>query len=242
MLEPDPRSVPREDAAESGVEERKVVAGMPGRREDLELAVVDWEALPPAQRHDPLRRHRGDRSPQPVGGRGPPGATGARDETRRVDHVRDPELVRIEGRFRERVNDRSHSPGMVQMDVSHEDVADLLGGDPGLRDPREQCLPAGRRTGLHEGPALGLRQQVRGHEPLGVPEIEVEQEAPPTQFSDARSRHGSSITTLGMAFHRNRGRCSSRRGRPRPQRTRRPSGPRPIERPWLRPVDRSAGG
>ena len=156
------------------------MAGVPGGREHLERSPRHGELLPAIQRDQPGGRNREYRPPERVGG-GAPCPSGARHEPARVYEVGNAQSVGEQLGVGEGGGDPTEAPRVVEVDVGHEDPSDLLGGDPGTREPPEEVREAGRWAGLHQRPAVGLGEEVAGDQSVRVPEPEV-REAP------ARSR------------------------------------------------------
>ncbi len=57
---------------------------------------------------------------------------------------------------------RTRTTGMIQVDMSDDDVSDLLGIEPGLPDAGKQCLHRARGPRLDKGQRIAVRDEIRG--------------------------------------------------------------------------------
>ena len=103
---------------------------------------LDRKSLAAFEGDEPIRSRYGAMIPHSGSAAGPSSPC-TRDQAGRVGHVRRPALMHEHLRVRELRGRRPEGPGVVEMNVGHEDRGILPGGDPAPAKPVRRASPAG---------------------------------------------------------------------------------------------------
>jgi hypothetical protein len=139
----------------------------------VERAPTGLDALASGQRHEIAGGHWRELSPQLVHAI-TVDARRALDQLRRVHHVLDAALVHEHFDVRVRSDDRSCGAGVIEVDMSQQDVADVRPSDAVRLQPEFERLQTSGWTGIDDGDA-SMALHERGCYDLRAPtELEID--------------------------------------------------------------------
>ena len=151
-----------EHAARSRIEQRHVVARVTGRVQDPELASPQRDSVAVGHGPEPLDRNGVYRSEQRPQAFLTVDTSRAGHQAVGVSEVRRAALVHPDGRRREVGCQRSGTPGVIEMDVRHHDVSQILRADAQRVESLAHGVDGGRRPGLDKRGPIGVEQVGRG--------------------------------------------------------------------------------
>src|SRR5918997_1214602 len=188
--------------------------GMPWRMERLQDAVPDAERRLVVEDDHPVLRHREYLAPEPLHVllEDP---RGAGQKLGGIDQVRGADPVDEQARSRETLDQRPRSPGVIEVDVGHDEPGDPVRIEPGGADPGEQRLHGSRRSLVPRASWLPLEEGV-GSDLWRWSQHAVQSSKSPWQWAgkgearDSRRRSPSSSTREPCAPPQGRARRGSR--------------------------------
>ena len=145
--ETDAEGVAHEGHSRRDVEVRVVVARVTGCIHGLKGRGPQCDLVAVRQRDDSLLGNRIDSTPHPLHGVAVD-ARRARPQLRRVDEMADAHLVNRDARLGEMPGQSSRRPGVVEVDMSHDDPVE--GFDGGISEARKNMLHRRLRARLDQ--------------------------------------------------------------------------------------------
>ena len=143
------------------------------RVRELQLAPHDDELLSPIERAKPIRGHGLHVAPQPVHVLTVQPAS-ARQQLRRIDHVRRAARMDEHVDMRMTLEDRSCRPCMIEMDVREKDLADILKAHRFAFERRFQRLKRRRWPRVDQCDACRAVKDSRGNQLRATKKVQVD--------------------------------------------------------------------
>ena len=153
-----------EDGAGLRIHQRHMVRRVSGRVQHLERAPSHRDHVAVVHGAEPVGGRRLDPAEERAGPLGPVDALDTRHEPRGVHEVRGSPLVHPDRRPRIGAHKRPHAAGVVQVDVRHHNVRQIIRSDPQLSQSFADGLSRQAWSGLDQRGLLPMQQVGRGHE------------------------------------------------------------------------------